>query len=94
MTDRRVGTTRQAAKHFGFVQDSGAPHVKAFLSWVAENKINPVHGKRHHLWWDFKVIENVFDKVGNTKPDLTDWDKKVSERLAQRGDHQGAISRY
>jgi hypothetical protein len=79
----RVGTSKQAAEHFGFITNDGLPNVRAFLSWARENKVRPAHGKVHHLWWNFKVIESVLemplqDKIESSKPD---FDTILNKRL-------------
>lgn len=80
---KRIGSTRQAADQFGFHHDDGRVNCYAFLQ---VSKVPgfpaPIREVRHHKWWDFKAIENWFDKKSGIKPVSTDWKEKLTKGLA------------
>jgi hypothetical protein len=82
--EKRVGTTKQAASHFGFIDDRGLPNIRAFMAWTKANKVTPIHGEIHHLWWDFKSIEQKLDKNAGIKPKSSIRDI-IKQRMAQHG---------
>lgn len=94
----RFASTKQAAVRIGFIRDDGAPNVRTFLAWAAENKILPAHGKRHHLWWDFNAIESALDNKVDSKSELKDWKKiitdNINKRLVAHGGVQSEISAH
>jgi len=87
----RVGTTKQAAQHFGFTRDDGLPNVRAFMAWTREKKIKPEHGQKHHLWWNFKTIEQCLDKNNESKPKSSNWRENFKLRMAQLAGNQSEI---
>ena len=92
--EKRVGTTRQAAKHFGFHNDYGIPDTRSFLAMRQQSGFpKPILGDKHHLWWDFKAIEQFLDKQSLVQPKSTDHSSKIRERLAQYGNVQSELSR-
>lgn len=86
-----IGTTRQAAEYFGFQYDNGQPNTRAFLNWASRNNILPAHGKKHHFWWNFKIIEQLLDRgvLDQSLSSETDHFKNFMEDL--HGEHQGAV---
>jgi hypothetical protein len=85
-----TGTTRQAAKEFGYVFDDGRPNVRAFLQAMKRKGVKPdnykeprpgEHWRQHHLWWNFSEIQNAFDKKVNISSQ-SGWRKTLSEALA------------
>lgn len=82
---RRVGTTKQAAEHFGFVDNRGLPNVRAFMAWAKAHSITPEHGEKHHLWWNFKEIEQCLDRNHEIKSSEPDYHQIFRENFYGEG---------
>lgn len=51
----------------------------------AENAPKPVLCKGKFSLWDYSVIEQFLDKMGNINKQSKDWDAELEERLQNRG---------
>ncbi len=91
MPEYRLYNTAQAALKLGFINKKGEANSRAFLRWAASQGLRRPNGK-HHLWWDFKAIEQHLDKPTENNHNLTDWDAIVRNRVASRGNIQSEIS--
>lgn len=80
----RIANTSDAAKELGFTRN-GIPCTRIFLAWAKENDIQPVHGKKHHLWWDInKLNERIDNQAGIQSESKVDYDSIVARRLKNR----------
>lgn len=59
------------------------PTFNALMS--AENAPKPVIQKGKFILWDYSVIEQFLDKMGNINKQSKDWDAELEERLQKRG---------
>ena len=91
MRNNGVGTTRQAAENFGFVDNRGAPSIRAFLVWAKANKIKPEYGTVHHFWWNFKEIAERLDNKGIPRTESVKVDYAAMFREDLNGGHQSGL---
>ncbi len=92
MVEKRVGTTRQAAQYFGFTDNHELPDTRTFKAWADDNKLTPIHGKKHHLWWDFKAISQCLDKKSEIESSEPDYDQILKENLY--GERKSGLPHY
>jgi len=92
----RIYPTKDAAARLGFIKKDGLPNCRAFMSWARDNGFAPVHGKKHHLWWDLKAIERNLDNRSdlNSQSEKVNYSAVIAERIKQLGDDQSALSRH
>jgi len=87
--DKRLYSTRGACEHLGIP-------VRIFLDMSHEPGFpKPVHGKKHHFWWDMKALQAYIDNINKTATNsaVPAWRKHFLESLKKNGNNQSEISR-
>lgn len=86
----RLVNTQTAAKELFGVDGKGRPNIRVFLTWARKNDLKPVHGVKHHLWWDLNKLIQHLDNASDIQPESkVDYDEIIRRRL--HGGTQGAI---
>lgn len=82
--EKRIYTTKEAAARLGM------PYHTFKKMWGMPGFPKPIIERKHHKFWDFKAIENYFDKASNLLPHSYMVNNRITEAL--RGGNQGAVS--
>lgn len=87
--DKRLYSTKGACEQLGIP-------VRVFLEMSHQPGFpKPVHGKKHHFWWDMKALQAYIDNINKsaTNSAVSKGRKLFLERLRNNGGNQSEIPR-